>query len=87
MWACKGGKLTSGMASMRAFNEGVGVGSSRGDLAPGIRFGASDIENERERGEEADSKRVSIHTAFFRLRMAFASCMTAALTIICEWCT
>ena len=54
MWACKGGKLTSGMASMRAFNEGVGVGSSRGDLAPGTRFGACDIEYERERGDEAD---------------------------------
>ena len=42
------------MTSRRAFEEGLAAGSSRGDLAPGIRFGASDIENERERGEEAD---------------------------------
>ena len=68
------------MTSRRAFEEGLAAGSSRGDLAPGIRFGASDIENEGERGEEADRhvKRVSIHTAFFEPR-------TKLFRVVCKF--
>ena len=54
------------MASRRGFEEGIEAVGSRADFSPGERGAELDIENERERGEEADrhGKRVSIHSAF-----------------------
>ena len=54
VWACKAWKHTSGTAARRAFGMGSGPEVSRGDLEPGERSVGLDIENERERGEEAD---------------------------------